>query len=83
MKYKAHFYLLCCRMTEKKVHKLWNDVDMVAAINAIKTNQMTISGAANHFHVPQKTFDDRIEGHVEHVLSLGEIQFFQQWKKML
>ena len=51
MKYKAHFYLLCCRMTGEKVGKLWNDVDMVA-INAVKTNQMTISGAANHFHVP-------------------------------
>ena len=38
---------------------------MVAAI-AGKTNQMTISGAANHFHVPRKTLDDRIKGHVEH-----------------
>ena len=54
-------------------------MDMVA-INAVKTNQTTISGAANHFHVPRKTLDDRIKGHVEHgskpgrnpVLSAGE-----------
>ena len=52
-------------MTGKKVRRLWNDVDMVA-INAVKTNQMTISGAANHFHVPPKTLDDRIKSHVEH-----------------
>ena len=39
---------------------------MVAAINAAKTNQMTISSAANHFHVPRKTLDDRIKGRVEH-----------------
>ena len=47
-------------MTGKKVRKLLNDVDTVAAINAVKTNQMTISGTANHFHVPRKTIDDRI-----------------------
>ena len=41
-------------------------MDMVAAINAVKTNQMTISGAANHFHDPRKTLDDRIKGRVEH-----------------
>ena len=41
-------------------------MDMVAAINAVKTNQMTISGAANLFHVPRKTLDDRIKGHEEH-----------------
>ena len=39
---------------------------MLAAINPVKTNQMTISAAANHFHVPRKTLDDRIKGHVEH-----------------
>ena len=39
-------------MSGKQVRKPWNDVDMVAAINAVKTNQMTISAAANHFHVP-------------------------------
>ena len=66
MKYKARFYLLCCRMTGKKVRKLWNDVDMVAAIKAVKTNQMTTYCAANHFHVPRKTLDARIKGHVEH-----------------
>ena len=27
---------------------------------------MTISGAANHFHVPRKTLDDRIKVHMEH-----------------
>ena len=53
-------------MSGKKVCKLWNDVDMVAAINAVKANQLTISGAANHFHVPRKTLDDRIKGRVEH-----------------
>ena len=53
-------------MSGKEVHKLWNDVDMVAAINAVKTNQITIYGAANHFHVLRKTLDDRIKGHVEH-----------------
>ncbi len=41
-------------------------MDMVAAINAVKTNQMTISDAANHFHVPRKTVDNRIKGYVEH-----------------
>ena len=41
-------------------------MDMVAAINAVKTNQMTISYAANQFHVPRKTLDDRIKGHMEH-----------------
>ena len=40
-------------------------MEMVAAI-AVKTNQMTISDAANHFHVPRKNFDDRIKGHVEY-----------------
>ena len=39
-------------------------MDMVVAINAVKTNQMTISGAANHFHVPRKTLDNRIKGRV-------------------
>ena len=53
-------------MTGKKVRKLWNNVDMVAAINTIKTNQMTTYCAANLFHVPRKTLDDRIKGHVEH-----------------
>ena len=41
---------------------------------------MTISYAANHFHVPRKTLDDRIKGHMEDgskpgrclVLSAGE-----------
>ena len=41
-------------------------MDVVAAINAVKINQMTISGNANHFHVPRKTLDDRIKGLVEH-----------------
>ena len=50
----------------EKCPQVLNDVDMVAAIIAVKTNQMTVSRAANHFHVPQKTLDDRIKGHVEH-----------------
>ena len=41
-------------------------MDMVAAINAVKTNQITISAASKHFHVPQKTLDDVIKDHVEH-----------------
>ena len=58
-------------------------MDMVAAINAVKTNQMTISDAANHFHVPQKTLVIGLWVMWNMALSLGEIQFFQQWKKML
>ena len=57
-------------MTGKTAHKLWNDLEIVAAIAGM-TNQMTISGAANHFHVPRNTFDDRIKGHVKHGSKLG------------
>ena len=44
--------------------------------NVVKTNQMTISGAANHFHVPRKTLDDRIKGHVEHGSKPGRYPVF-------
>ena len=67
-------------MTGKKVRKLWNDVDMVAAINAVKTNQMTISGAVNLFHVLRKTLDDRIKGHVEHGPKPGRNPVLSAWE---
>ncbi len=52
-------------------------MDMVAAINAVKTNQITISGAANHFHVPRKTLVIGLRVMRNMALSLEEIQFFQ------
>ena len=53
-------------MDEKKVCRQWKNEEMVAAMNAVKTNEMTLPRAATCFHLPRMTLDDRIMGHVEH-----------------
>ena len=62
----AHLYFPCDRMTEKTFRRQWNGEEMIAAMNAVETNKMALSCAATCLHVPRKTLDDSIKGHVEH-----------------
>ena len=48
----AHLYFHCCRMAEKKVRRQWKHEEMVAAMYAVKTIEMTLPRVATCFHVP-------------------------------
>ena len=50
----------------KRLRKNWSDDSMLAAMEAVRTSQMSISVAANRFKVPRKTLDDRLKGRVQH-----------------
>ena len=48
-------------MAEK--HRIsWNEESMVAAMEAVETNKMSVTAAAATFDVPHKTLDDRVKG---------------------
>ena len=51
---------------EKVRRRQWDGKDMEAATRTVPEEGMTVSGAANQFKEPRKTFDDRIKGRVEH-----------------
>lgn len=53
-------------MAEKKTRKKWKDEDMISAMSAVQSQEMSIYKAAVVFNVPRKTLDDRIKGHVTH-----------------
>ena len=53
-------------MTQKKKRKNWKDEDMISAMSAVNSKEMTIYKAVAMFNVPRKTLDDRIKGHVKH-----------------
>ena len=46
--------------------KQWKDEDMVAAMEAATSGEMTVSASSRVFNVPRKTLDDRLKGHVIH-----------------
>ena len=47
-------------------HKQWKDEDMVAAMEAATSGEMTVSDSSRVFNVPRKTLDDRLKGYVIH-----------------
>ena len=53
-------------MAEKQPRKMWNEESMVAAMEAVETNKMSVTAAAATFNVPRKTLDDRVKGRVKH-----------------
>ena len=53
-------------MDEKKFRRQRKDEEMVAAMYAVKTNEMVLSRAAASLYVSRKILDDRIKGNVEH-----------------
>ena len=54
-------------MAEKQPRKKWNEESMVAAMEAVETNKMSVTAAAAAtFDVPRKTLDDRVKGRVKH-----------------
>ena len=42
--------------------KLWKDVNMIQAMNAVRKGGMTCCAAAKKFEVPQKSLENRIKG---------------------
>ena len=56
---------------EKKRRKLWKEEDMVAALEAVKSNALTVTKAATTYNVPRKTLDDRVKGRVVHGTNPG------------
>ncbi len=50
----------------KKKRLQWRDEDMVAAVDAVSSGEMTITASSRAFSVPRKTLDDRVKGHVTH-----------------
>ena len=53
-------------MAEKQPRKKWNEESMVAAMEAVETNKMSVTAAAATFDVTRKTLDDRVKGRVKH-----------------
>ena len=51
---------------EKKRRKLWKEEDMVAALEAVKSNALTVTQAATTHNVPRKTLDNQVKGQVVH-----------------
>ena len=58
---------------EKKRRNLRKDEDedMVAALEAVKSNALTVTQAATTYNVPRKTLDDRVKGRVVHGMNPG------------
>ena len=53
--------------TEGKVRrKKLGDGDMLAALEAVNNNILTVSEVATTYNVPRKTLDDRVKGRVIH-----------------
>ena len=44
----------------------WNNDDMMAAMEAVSSNKVTITSAPRELNVPRKTIDDRVKGRVTH-----------------
>ena len=49
---------------KKEVRNKWKEDDMKAAIEAVTSTQMTLSGAAKYFDVPRETLRRRVTGKV-------------------
>ena len=45
---------------KKEARNQWEEVDMMAATEAVHNAQMTLSGAAKHYGVPRETFRRRV-----------------------
>ena len=43
---------------------MWKNEDMEKAIEAVKSEENSISAASKKFNAPRKTLDDRIKGRV-------------------
>ena len=54
---------------EKKRRKLWKEEDMVAALESVKSNALTVTKAATTYNVPK--LDDRVKGRVFHGTNPG------------
>ena len=48
-------------MAEKQPRKRWNEESMVAVIEAVETNKISVTAAAT-FDIPRKILDDRVKG---------------------
>ena len=67
-------------MPGKRKRCVWNDEDMVLAMEDVKRGKMSVNAASKLHNVPRKTLDDRIRGRVRHgakpgpstILSLDE-----------
>ena len=53
------------RRSLKKRRRLWQDEDMVKAIESVR-NGNSVRGAAIEYSVPRKTLEDRVSGRVGH-----------------
>ena len=67
-------------MPGKRKRCVWNDEDMVLAMEDVKRGKMSVNAASKLHNVPRKTLDDMIRGRVRHgtkpgpstILSLDE-----------
>ena len=53
-------------MAEKQPHKKWNEESMVAMMEAVEMNMISMTAAATTFDVPCKTLIDRVKGRMKH-----------------
>ena len=52
--------------------KQWSDDNMISAMEAVKTGQMSVNVATIRFSVPRNTLDDRVKGQVQHGVNPGK-----------
>lgn len=57
-----------------KKRKLWDDADMVSAMEAVKSKKMTVTVAARHYSIPRKSLENRIKKCVIHGKLSGPIR---------
>ena len=67
MKHNLNYWLDMAKIKRK----VWNDDDMVSAMNAVLVEKMKCGTAAKKYNVPRKSLENRVKGRVTHGVKPG------------
>ena len=70
MKHNLNYWQVLLDMAKIK-RKVWNDDDMVSAMNAVLVEKMKCGTAAKKYNVPRKSLENGVKGRVTHGVKPG------------